>query len=1337
MALRRVIVDTNGALSEISDSDTINPRHLGTGTIGSDYILNGDGQWVTVSSLNYWTLTAGNVHRATGNVIVGSASSLGSIPLQVIGNSYFSGNVGINNLSPIYPLDVTGNAGISGIIYANGVGNNIRLRANNTSALDGFVGAALDGNIYLANWDGNRGWRIQPSGVINSLGSGAVGIATAVPISQLQVAGNLTVGTGSSAWSTGNVQILQGGSSPINNRLTFGTDGTGWKFAIGKNQGGTVTDFMTFQDNGAVLVNTTSASGPSIFQVNGSIRQTTAVSQIVYATSNGDLRGATAAEITTALGQASGSYIQNQTAALQTAGYRIHTGIYEVRTATYSLDIGLGGVAGGWARAFRIVHNTDSNGTDGGAFGVFAADSTPNYVYMAIPTSGDSIGYNSTKIISLNNAGNVGIGITNPQERLHTYTSTGNSCLIIERATSAQGQLGIQFRTAGNSNWYNFQDTNDITKLNWWNTTLSAVVMSMYNSGIVVIGNQALVGTKRLQVKGGIRVDDISSRLVYANGTGEFVAADNSTILSSIGDNYIKNQNSSAQVANAWINGEYRSNTIVVGGNSAQFPIPLSILASTHATSRRAAINLGNFGQIVSDVNSNGTNHFGLYNALGSWSFFINQSTNNVGIGTTNPIALLQIAERILLKSDGTIQWGATYDSGLLSWDTAKTLILGMSGKSLSFGSNGVVDRIFLNTVGNVGVGTILPLSKLHITGLARIGGEPTFRGDIIIEQSLTVEAGNGGLEFKTDGNVDGYGKRILDVFDGSSNYNLHFQSRGNSASWTSRMVMTNSGNVGVGVNVPTEQMHINGYFKQNQFTSGLVYASGNGAFVKADNSTILSSIGDNYIKNQISAAQTGNAWVSNTLAFGVSLNLNNVGVIYGNANDIYANIRVLSNQSSTLQDGMYINYSSTGTTNAHLRFFANGTNQRMLIRADSGRVGIGTDSPYKLLHVAGDIMVDTTNKIGFNYAVGGGDTNFYNYIEGGGASALNIVGGTWTSNAAVEAIKFTTNSGQVVTILNGGGVGLGTTTPITKLQITAGHGDTTFRMYSSNGANPHTSLSMWASEPNRSWDGVGIGSNIRFYREDGSNEMWAKLHSGLNQSYIRFYAGNIYFSASIAATQTPDVSVAMLLTNIGMLLLGNNSTYNGTSKLQVNGSILQREVFGTTPIPKLLGAIADGTIVAATAASISDLLNATNTGSGDYIRNNIANTATSQAAGFRIGATGFAQAFVGATNVTSGSDVRFKKDIKDVTNIYDRIKDLNLKSYIKFDQHEIGYIAQDVQRIFPQMIVENDGYLYLNYGSIGAVALQLGKETRTEVEKLKERVLLLEAKLEKHGITD
>ena len=46
--------------------------------------------------------------------------------------------------------------------------------------------------------------------------------------------------------------------------------------------------------------------------------------------------------------------------------------------------------------------------------------------------------------------------------------------------------------------------------------------------------------------------------------------------------------------------------------------------------------------------------------------------------------------------------------------------------------------------------------------------------------------------------------------------------------------------------------------------------------------------------------------------------------------NDIYANIRVLRNESTVNTDGMYIGYGNGGTTGGHLRFYANSTTERM-----------------------------------------------------------------------------------------------------------------------------------------------------------------------------------------------------------------------------------------------------------------------------------------------------------------------------------------------------------------------------------------------------------------------
>lgn len=57
-------------------------------------------------------------------------------------------------------------------------------------------------------------------------------------------------------------------------------------------------------------------------------------------------------------------------------------------------------------------------------------------------------------------------------------------------------------------------------------------------------------------------------------------------------------------------------------------------------------------------------------------------------------------------------------------------------------------------------------------------------------------------------------------------------------------------------------------------------------------------------------------------------------------------NQRVVQNLSTTTADGMYINYNSYGGTAADLRFYANGTTERMRISALNGNVGIGTAAP-------------------------------------------------------------------------------------------------------------------------------------------------------------------------------------------------------------------------------------------------------------------------------------------------------------------------------------------------------------------------------------------------------
>ncbi|STD08544.1 hypothetical protein [Chryseobacterium carnipullorum] len=91
------------------------------------------------------------------------------------------------------------------------------------------------------------------------------------------------------------------------------------------------------------------------------------------------------------------------------------------------------------------------------------------------------------------------------------------------------------------------------------------------------------------------------------------------------------------------------------------------------------------------------------------------------------------------------------------------------------------------------------------------------------------------------------------------------------------------------------------------------------------------------------------------------------------------------------------------------------------------------------------------------------------------------------------------------------GNVGIGTQAPSEKLTVSGDHQNSIILLHSSgDGVNSPANLSLWASEPQETYTGVGIGNNVRNY---GTGQSFPRINTNLGGSYIRLLENHINFN--------------------------------------------------------------------------------------------------------------------------------------------------------------------------------------------------------------------------------
>jgi hypothetical protein len=416
-----------------------------------------------------------------------------------------------------------------------------------------------------------------------------------------------------------------------------------------------------------------------------------------------------------------------------------------------------------------------------------------------------------------------------------------------------------------------------------------------------------------------------------------------------------------------------------------------------------------------------GTNAYGIY-VEGDKHYF----EGNVGIGTTSPSAKLELVQSVGSVATNIINGGETnfrfstaventntytpvFRQGIYYSSTENATIAycrggGTTGGFLTFQTNNGNERMRIDTNGNVGIGTTNPIADLHVNGDVQIG-------------SSVAPNSYGALQVNQTSNVDEEGIAILSASAGRSmriwvDETKSYINSGNGGSGD-LILNEGAGKVGIGVTDPDEKLEIDGNIKigadkwyrmgGDAFQIGVDGAS-NGMHFHAGNSEKLTILAG------------GNVGIGTT-------NPQQLLHIKRDATNPY--VRISSGAFTGLDVGQEVSVGNAVFNlrdDKDIRFLINGSD---VIRVkNTGNVGIGTVSPAAKLHVYNSGGGDATDKAGMlSEAViklqphASNSTNMlFAQVNGGSGMGIQVTNGPATANWDIALSPFGGNVGIGVT---------------------------------------------------------------------------------------------------------------------------------------------------------------------------------------------------------------------------------------------------------------------------------------------------------------------------------
>jgi hypothetical protein len=424
-------------------------------------------------------------------------------------------------------------------------------------------------------------------------------------------------------------------------------------------------------------------------------------------------------------------------------------------------------------------------------------------------------------------------------------------------------------------------------------------------------------------------------------------------------------------------------------------------------------------------------------------AYFLNPG--NVGIGTASPIDKLHLEggnARIRTTGNTDVELILNPYSNalgtLFQWEFVGT---GSGGNyNFEFRKAGTtyitVDSGVSGTAGNVGIGTTSPGAKLEV----RKGGTTAAQGDtdLIVQDST---AGGSTSQVQILGGATGFSNLY---FSDTSAYNVGGFIYNHSSNYlatnvnaSEKMRITSAGNVGIGTTSPEQKLHI------SSNGSTLMRITGGGSSIagidfgdstNTDDGRIRYDNSSRYMQFVVADSEkmridsSGNVGIGTTSPS--SFNSRGRNLVVNSDGDTGITISANSTSSSTLLFAdAFGGTGGTATYRGVVEYdhandsMAFSTAAAYRMRIDStGNVGIGTTSPIYPLQVVGNayvnngaLFIDSGQRIKWG--------NSDQFIEG-------------TNNTSLE---FGTGGSTKMYLDNSGNVGIGTSSPASKLEVDGG----------------------------------------------------------------------------------------------------------------------------------------------------------------------------------------------------------------------------------------------------------------------------------------------------------